>query len=122
MTQAELSAYVLGHFDADSSHSFETDRSVTVYSRLDNRKWFAATKNIGWRYLGIDRAGRIDILNVKLAPPTVRKLRDREGFLPAWKMNQNNWITVLLDGSVTDEEIRTLLGEAFELAGIARGR
>lgn len=119
MTIAQLDEYILSHFDAESSHSFNTDRSVTVYSRSDNKKWFAATKNIGCRYLGIGREGRIDILNVKLAPRIVSSLRTREGFMPAWKMNQNTWITLLLDGSVTDEEICSLLDQSFKDVGMA---
>ena len=109
MTLAEIGEYILSHYDAESDHSFETDRSVTVYRRSDNKKWFAATKNIGCRYLGIDREGRIDILNVKLAPRTISSLRGREGFMPAWKMNQNNWITILLDSLVTDQEIYSII-------------
>lgn len=122
MTLAEIDEYILGHYDAESGHSFETDRSVTVYSRSDNRKWFAATKNIGCRYLGVEREGRIDILNVKLAPPMVRSLRNREGFMPAWKMNQNGWVTVLLDGSVADEELKDLIDQAFRVVGAKGGR
>ena len=118
MTLAEIGEYILSHYDAESDHSFETDRSVAVFKRADNKKWFAATKNIGCRYLGINRTGRIDILNVKLAPRIVSSLRERAGFMPAWKMNQNNWVTVLLDGSVADEEIRALLDEGFKVAGI----
>lgn len=122
MTLNELNEYVLGHYDAESGNWFETDRSVTVYRRSDNQKWFAATKNIGYRYLGIEREGRIDILNVKLAPRTVSSFRVREGFLPAWKMNQNNWVTILLDGSVADDEIRSLLNQSFKTAEGQKGR
>ena len=31
-------------------------------------------------------------------------------------MNQNNWVTILLDGSVPGEEIRRCLDMAFESA------
>ena len=72
--------------------------------------------------MGIDRAGRIDILNVRLDPRLVAKLREREGFMPAWYMNQNSWVTILLDGSVPDEEIRSYLDMAYDLAGDSRGK
>lgn len=122
MTLSELNEYILGHFGSDCGHFFDADRSVTVYRRSDNQKWFAATKNIGCRYLGIEREGRIDILNVKLAPRAVKPLRGREGFLPAWKMNQNNWVTILLDGSVSDDEIYALIGQGFKTAAATGGR
>lgn len=122
MTLSELNEHILSNFEADTSHSFEADRSVTVYRRSDNQKWFAATKNIGCRYLGIEREGRIDILNVKLAPRAIKPLRGRAGFMPAWKMNQNNWVTILLDGSVSDDEIYALIGQGFKTAAATGGR
>lgn len=121
MTQEELARHILSRYDADSDHSFEGDSTVTVFLRRDNRKWFAATKNIGRRYLGIEGGGRVDILNVKLEPRVITALRTREGFLPAWRMNQNSWITVLLDGTVPDEEIYAFVDKSYEIAG-TKGR
>lgn len=117
MTLDEIGAYAMTQFGAESERSFKEDPTITVLMRTDNKKWFAATKNIGWRFLGFERSGRVDILNVKLDPREVAKLRVREGFMPAWKMNQNNWVTIILDGTVPDDEVYGLLAKAFELAG-----
>ena len=122
MTLTELDEYILSHYDAESGHLFDADRSVTVYRRSNNQKWFAAAKNIGCRYLGIECGGRVDILNVKLAPRAIKPLRGREGFLPAWKMNQNNWVTILLDGSVDDETVLSLIDQGFKTAAALGGR
>lgn len=121
MTLTELGTYILGNFEAQSDHSFEKGSTVTVYSRTDNRKWFAAAKNIGCRYVDVDRSGRVDILNVKLDPRMVTSLRTRDGFRPAWGMNRNSWVTILLDGTVPDDEIRTYLEMSYKYAGI-KGR
>ena len=121
MTLAELERHILSHYMAETSHPFDKDKSITVFSRTDNKKWFAATKNIGCRFVNVDREGRIDILNVQLDPRVVASLRTREGFRPAWHMNQNRWVTILLDGTVPDEEILTYLDMAYGSAG-AKGR
>lgn len=117
MTLDEIRTYATTQFGVESERSFKEDPTITVLMRTDNKKWFAATKNIGWRFLGFERSGRVDILNVKLDPREVAKLRVREGFMPAWKMNQNNWVTIILDGTVPDDEVYGLLGKAYELAG-----
>ncbi len=121
MTRDEVAQHITARYDAESGNFFAKDSSVIVFMRTDNKKWFAATKNIGRRYLGIGKDGRIDILNVKLQPHVVASLRKREGFLPAWNMNQNNWVTILLDGTVPDEEILAYLDSSFADAGI-KGR
>ena len=53
---------------------------------------------------------------------TGRLLHLCEGFMPAWYMNQNSWVTILLDGSVPAEEIRSYLDMAFDSAGDKRGK
>ena len=121
MTLAQLNELILKRYAAESDHSFEEDRSVTVFKRQDNKKWFAATKNIGCRSVGVERSGRIDIVNLRLNPRDITTLRTHDGFRPAWRMNQNAWITILLDGSVADEEILRYLDTSFALAG-AKGR
>ena len=117
MTLAELESQIMKRFAATSGHPDKEDPTITVFSRADNKKWFAATKNIGRRFIDAGDEGRIDILNVKLAPREVAQLRERKGFKPAWHMNRNNWVTVLLDGSVPSSKIFELLTRAFELAG-----
>lgn len=122
MTLQELQGYMVSQYGAETDHPIKEEHSITVFMRPDNKKWFAAAKNIGCKSLGIDRAGRINILNVKLDPRVVAKLRVREGFMPAWYMNQNSWVTILLDGSVPNEEIREYLDMAYALAGDKRGK
>lgn len=122
MTLAELEDYILSSFEATSDHSFEEDRTVTIYRRLDNNQRFAATKNVGCRSVNVERAGRIDILNVSVNPRLVAALREREGFRPAWRMNRNKWVTVLLDGTVSDDEIRTYLDMSYKNVGKKGGK
>ena len=122
MTLAEIEDYILSNFEATTDHSFEGDRTVTIFRRLDNNQRFAATKNVGCRSVNVERAGRIDILNVSVSPNLVASLREREGFRPAWRMNRNKWVTILLDGTVPDDEIRTLLGESYKNAARKGGK
>ena len=122
MTLAEVEDYILSNFEATNDHSFEEDRTVTIFRRRDNNQRFAATKNVGCRSVNVERAGRIDILNVCVNTRLVAKLREREGFRPAWRMNQNKWVTVLLDGTVADDEVRSLIDESYKNAGRKGGK
>ena len=65
----------------------------------------------------MEKDGRVGIGNVKLYPLIVASLKTREGFRPAYHMNRDNWITILLDGSIDDEEIYTFLDMSFGNVG-----
>ena len=63
--------------------------------------------------MGAAGDGRVDIVNLRLNPRDVAALRTREGFRPAWHMNPNKWVTLLLDGSVADDEVRALIDKSY---------
>ena len=62
-----------------------------------------------------DAGHTVDILNVKCDPVLSGSLRVRPGILPAYHMNKENWISILLDGTVEKEQVLTLLDMSYEL-------
>ncbi len=110
----DVHAYIRSQYGIDPIKAFKEDPGIMVFVRPDSNKWFAATKNIRCSSVDVAGNGRIDILNVQLNPRTVSSLRTREGFRPAWHMNRNKWVTVLLDGTVSDDEVRKLIDQAYQ--------
>lgn len=58
----------------------------------------------------------IEVLNVKLDPVKIPLLEKADGFYPCYHMNRKHWITVALDGRVSDEYIMELLQESHALS------
>lgn len=58
----------------------------------------------------------IEVLNVKLDPVKIPLLEKADGFYPCYHMNRNHWITVALDGTVSDDYIMELLAESRALS------
>ena len=59
--------------------------------------------------------GIADVLNVKCDPVLIGSLRMQEGFYPAYHMNKETWISVLLDQPERDEIIKNLLALSYEI-------
>lgn len=47
--------------------------------------------------------------------PSYAVLRQSPGFLPGYHMNKTNWLSILLDGTVSDEQILDLLDLSFQM-------
>lgn len=58
----------------------------------------------------------IEVLNVKLDPVKIPLLEKADGFYPCYHMNRSHWITVALDGRVSDDYIMELLQESHALS------
>ena len=115
MTLQELTDYIFDTYSVEPDHPFARDNESSVFRHIDNKKWFAIAMNVPYRILGIHKAGNVDIVNVKCDPFMVGPLRGKPGFLPAYHMNKDKWITMLLDGSADKEDIIPLVSFSFEM-------
>ena len=86
-----------------------------VLRHRDNKKWFAIFMNVDRSVLNIGGEGRVDIMNVKCDPILSGSLRLNDGYLPGYHMNHEQWLTILLDGTVPFEDITPLLDMSYEL-------
>ena len=109
MTRQELIGYIFDEYSVEPDFPFPRDDASCVFRHIDNRKWFGIAMVIPYRTIGINKAGDVDILNVKCDPIMMGSLRGKTGFRPAYHMNKDKWITILLDGSAEQGDIKALL-------------
>ena len=69
-----------------------------------NRKWFAI----------LLRRAEGELLCIRTGALT-GSLLTQPGFVPAYHMNKEHWISIILDGSMKDVDIRRLIEESFAL-------
>lgn len=115
MTRQELTDYIFDEYSVEPDYPFPRDDTSCVFRHIDNRKWFALVMTIPYRILGLRKKGTVDILNVKCDPMVIGSLRGKPGFLPAYHMNKDKWITLLLDGSALEEDITALLAMSYTM-------
>lgn len=86
-----------------------------VLRHHDGEKWFGLAMNVPGTKLGLETRDDVDVLEVKVRPEHIGPLRRKEGILPAWHMNKEHWVSVILDGPLTTDEIYDLLYESHRL-------
>ena len=83
--------------------------------RHKNGKWYAVLMQVKKSKLELEGEGTVDIINVKCEPDMVGVLIETYGFLPGYHMNKEHWVSVILDGSMKNEDICRLIEESFAL-------
>ena len=86
-----------------------------VLRHKDNRKWFGLVLEVKGNKLGMDTEKMVDLLNIKCDPVLIGSLLLRRGFFPAYHMNKDNWVSILLDDPENDEKIKSLLDMSYEM-------
>ena len=86
-----------------------------IFRRNDNRKWYGIVMGITYKKLGVNREGKVTVLNVKIDDPSlIDFLLHQQGYFGAYHQTKGKWITILLDGSVPFEQIKSLIDISYE--------
>ena len=64
--------------------------------------------------LGLQGEEMLKVVDFKCDPILIGTLREEPGFFPAYHMSKDSWITVALDGSVSDDKTKMLLDMSYE--------
>lgn len=83
--------------------------------RHKNGKWYAVLMQVEKSRLGLEGNTKVDILDVKCDADMVGLLTQTYGFLPGYHMNKKYWITMLLDGTVSEAKILDFLDMSYDL-------
>lgn len=78
-------------------------------------KWFALFMNVDGQRLGLTPGRIYDVIDLRCEESDIPSYLEKKGFLPAFHMSKKNWVTILLDGSVSLDEIKRLLDESYEI-------
>ncbi len=113
--RADILKYAKENFNTEPDHPWEKYPEHIVLRHKDNFKWYALLMEVSKDKLGLCGDENVDILNIKCDPILIGSLLDNNGYLPAYHMNKEHWITIVLDGSVSSDEIFNLLNMSFEM-------
>ncbi len=110
----QLLAYAKKTYKTLPDAPFQTAPTYLVLRHADTRKWYALFMDVPGEKLGFPGSEYVDILNIKCDPVLSSSLRTGKGFLPAYHMHRENWLTILLDGTVSVKDIYPLLDLSYE--------
>ena len=85
-----------------------------VFRNLQNQKWFGIIMYVARNKITVGE-GKIDVLAIKAAPDAIGTLLGRDGIYPAYHLNKKNWISIILDESLADEDIMRQVEASYRI-------
>ena len=112
----ELIVYIRSTYGDELEYLWEKFPDNAVWRRKDTAKWYGALLTVSKRKLGIKSDEMVEIVDLRITPENMEFLIDNRVYFPGWHMNKKSWYTIILDGSVSLEELRRRLDESYLLA------
>lgn len=113
--RTKLITYVKDKYQSDPEYPWKKDPLSATLKNPTSNKWFGLIMTIPYKYLKIEKEGKIDVLNIKNTPEKIMALIDHQHFFSAYHMNKKYWVTVLLDSQVDLEQVKALLDDSYQL-------
>lgn len=117
MNREELFEQVVQRYGAEPEYLWPRWPSYVVLRHVGNCKWFGVVMDVPATRLGLEGDGKVDILNVKVDPDDATALRLADSILPAYHMNKENWVSIIIEGGISDEMLIDLLETSHRLTG-----
>lgn len=114
MKREEIYEYVKKQYGTVPEYLWKESPESAVL-RHKNGKWYAVLMQVEKSRLGLEGDTEVDIIDVKCNPDMVGLLTQTYGFLPGYHMNKKYWITMLLDGTVSEAKILDFLDMSYDL-------
>lgn len=87
-----------------------------IFRHSNNKKWFALVGDVSGKSLGMDSNEKVDIINLKFDNGQALDFAENTpGVYPAYHMNKKHWITIALDGTLSNEMVMELIKKSYLL-------
>ena len=112
----DLIKYAREKYSIEPEFLWEKFSDNAVLRRKDTEKWFAVILTVSRHKLGMHSDEIVEIVDLRTQPENIAALVDGKKIFPGWHMNKKHWFTIILDGSVSFEEICKRIDESYNLA------
>ena len=110
-------AYVREKFGTEPEYPWSRYPHYAVLRHQQKRKWYALIMDVPPDRLGLAGDGPVEIINLKSDGALDLLISGTPGILPAYHMDKRHWVSILLDGGITPEELFALIDASHAMTG-----
>ena len=110
-----INGYICETYDVMPEFLWPNNPSYAAFRRKQGGKWFAVIGSVPRCKAdpASPSAQEVEVINVKADKERIGDLLARDGIYPAFHMNKKCWVSIILDGTLPDSEIRRMVDESY---------
>ena len=109
-----ITQHIQDTYGTEAEYLWADSPGNAVFRHPARKKWFAAMMHVLPEKLGFRGEEPLNVMDIKCGTIMIGSLLMEKGFLPAYHMNKNHWISILLNDSVPDAQIFPLLELSYD--------
>lgn len=114
-TKGLLITYIREQYGDEAMYIFKNSPEIGVCRHGENGKWYAVFMPVAYKKFGIGKKGETEVVTLKCIPQLGASVADGQSVFPAYHMNKEHWISILLDGSADCGQAKSLIDLSYNL-------
>lgn len=117
MSRQKVIEYIEHHYGALPEYPWRQYPHYAFFRHPKKAKWFAVIMDVELSKLTQDSQNSkiVDIINLKVLPEIAGSLRLKKGGYPAYHMNKEHWVSIVLDEDFEEAQLYTLIHDSYDL-------
>lgn len=110
----EITNYIKRKYKVSPEFLWDKSSGNGVFRNKNNKKWFGIIISVSKDKLDLKyKQEIIEIINLKLDEDMIKELIKMDGFYRAYHMNKKSWISIILDNTLDNEIIYSLIDQSY---------
>ncbi len=109
-----ITRYIQDTYGTQAEYLWADSPGNAIFRHSASKKWYASMMRVLPEKLGLTGEEALDVMDIKCSTIMIGSLLSTKGFLPAYHMNKNHWISIVLDNSIPDNQIIPLLELSYD--------
>lgn len=109
-----ITQYIQTTYGTQAEYLWADSPGNAIFRHPASKKWYAALMRVLPEKLGLAGEEALDVMDIRCSTIMIGSLLSTKGFLPAYHMNKNHWLSIVLDNSVPDNQITPLLELSYD--------
>ena len=109
-----ITQYIQDTYGTQAEYLWADSPGNAIFRHPASKKWYAALMRVLPEKLGLAGEETLNVMDIRCSTIMIGSLFSTKGFLPAYHMNKNHWISIILDNSVSDDQITPLLELSYD--------
>ena len=107
--------YIKDKYNDELEFLWKKSPNNAIVRRKTSAKWYAVFLTISKNKLGFASNKIVEILNLHLRPQKAEELIMSGKYFPAYHMNKYHWNSIILNGTVPNEDIKNMIEDSYEM-------
>ncbi len=111
-----INEYIFDTYGGSPDFLWPSIPSYGAYRLKSSKKWYAIIGSVPLYKLesSTDSRKEVEVINVKADSGNIERMLAQKGYYPAFHMNKKCWVSIILDDTLADTEIQSLIDNSYK--------